>query len=46
MPRIPIDTTHNFAVYVYSNDHSPAHVHVFKVRKNHRDQPNMKIAIW
>jgi hypothetical protein len=45
MPRINIDTHQNFTVFIYFNDHEPAHVHVFKGRKGHREQPNMRIAI-
>ncbi len=45
MPKIFTDTTRNLTVYIYSDDHEPAHVHIFIGRKRQRDQPNVKIAI-
>ncbi|AFY85225.1 DUF4160 domain-containing protein [Oscillatoria acuminata] len=45
MPKIFTDPTQNLTVYIYFNDHEPAHVHVFAGRKRQWDQPNIKIAI-
>lgn len=48
MPKIfPKNSTNpqHLWVYVYTNDHEPAHVHVFCGRKRQRQQPDMKIAI-
>jgi hypothetical protein len=33
MPKIIEDSKNNLVVYIYTNDHIPAHVHVFKGKK-------------
>ena len=45
MPKILEDRKNNLTVYIYSNDHEPAHVHVFCGSKQSSKQPNMKIAL-
>jgi Domain of unknown function (DUF4160) len=45
MPRILEDTQNNLFVYIYTNDHLPAHVHIFKGRKNDANQMEIKINI-
>ncbi|NMG57954.1 MULTISPECIES: DUF4160 domain-containing protein [Cyanophyceae] len=45
MPKIWTDTQQNFTVYIYFDDHEPAHVHIFRGSKRQREQPNVKIAI-
>ncbi|HBE17680.1 MAG TPA: DUF4160 domain-containing protein [Cyanobacteria bacterium UBA11149] len=45
MPKVLEDLENNFFVYIYNNDHIPAHVHVFKGRKNDANQMEMKINI-
>ena len=36
MPNVLSDSRTNLSVYIFTNDHNPAHVHVFKGRKNAR----------
>ena len=38
------DQESGLTVYIYTNDHSPAHVHVFSGSKR-SNKPNMKIAL-
>lgn len=45
MPKILEDIQNNFFVYIYTNDHLPAHVHIFKGRKNDANQMEIKINI-
>lgn len=45
MPKILEDAQNNLFVYIYTNDHEPAHVHVFKGRKNDTNQTEAKINI-
>ena len=45
MPQILEDRKSGLTVYIYTNDHSPAHVHVFCGSKKSRNQLNMKIAL-
>ncbi len=45
MPRVLEDLQNNFFVYIYTNDHIPAHVHIFKGRKNDANQMEIKINI-
>jgi hypothetical protein len=44
MAKVLEDSTNNLFVYIYSNDHRPAHVHVFVGRKR-RNSLSMKIDI-
>ncbi|MCT7978624.1 DUF4160 domain-containing protein [Laspinema olomoucense] len=44
MPKIFTDSQQNLNVYIYTNDHDPAHVHVFLGTKRER-KPDIKIAI-
>jgi hypothetical protein len=39
------DESQNLYVHIYTNDHEPAHVHVFKGRKNDKNKHNVKINI-
>jgi hypothetical protein len=45
MPKIIEDSKNNLVVYIYTNDHIPAHVHVFKGKKNDANQMEIKINI-
>jgi hypothetical protein len=36
MPNVLSDSKLNLFVYIFTNDHDPAHVHVFKGRKSAR----------
>ena len=45
MPKVLEDLENNLFVYIYTNDHIPAHVHVFKGRKNDKKQKEVKINI-
>lgn len=45
MPQVIEDIQNNLFVYIYTNDHIPAHVHVFKGRKNDANQMEIKINI-
>jgi Domain of unknown function (DUF4160) len=45
MPKILEDIKNNLFVYIYTNDHDPAHVHVFKGRKKETNQIEAKINI-
>lgn len=45
MPKVLEDLQNNLFVYIYTNDHIPAHVHVFKGRKNDKNQKEVKINI-
>jgi Domain of unknown function (DUF4160) len=45
MPKIIEDLENNLFVYIYTNDHIPAHVHIFKGRKNDSNQKEVKINI-
>lgn len=40
MPKIIEDRENNLFVYIYTNDDIPAHVHVFKGRKNDTGRKN------
>jgi hypothetical protein len=39
------DESQNLYLHIYTNDHEPAHVHVFKGRKNDKNRCNVKINI-
>jgi len=39
------DIKKNLFVYIYTNDHLPSHVHVFKGRKNDTNKKEVKINI-
>lgn len=45
MPKVLEDRQNNLFVYIYTNDHIPAHVHIFKGRKNDKNQMEIKINI-
>ena len=45
MPKVLEDLQNNLFVYIYTNDHIPAHVHIFKGTKNHANQIEIKINI-
>lgn len=45
MPKVLEDLQNNFFVYIYTNDHIPAHVHIFKGKKNDASQMEIKINI-
>jgi hypothetical protein len=45
MPKILEDHQNNLTVYIYFDDHIPAHVYVFCGAKRSRNQLNMKIAL-
>jgi hypothetical protein len=36
MPNVLSDAKNNLYVYIFTNDHDPAHVHIFKGRKSDR----------
>jgi hypothetical protein len=39
------DRSQNLYIYIHTNDHTPAHVHVFKGTKNERNIYEIKINI-
>ena len=43
MPKIIEDKNKNLLIYIYTNDHIPAHVHVFKGKK--QESKEIKINI-
>ena len=43
--KILVDESQNLYLYIYTDDHNPAHVHVFKGRKNDGNRHNIKINI-
>ena len=43
--KILVDKSQNLYLYIHTDDHTPAHVHVFKGRKNDRNRSNVKINI-
>ncbi|PSB53332.1 DUF4160 domain-containing protein, partial [filamentous cyanobacterium Phorm 6] len=45
MPKVLEDLQNNLFVYIYTNDRTPAHVHIFKGRKNDANQMEIKINI-
>ncbi|HEY9633758.1 MAG TPA: DUF4160 domain-containing protein [Coleofasciculaceae cyanobacterium] len=45
MPQVLSDPHNNLYVYIYFNDHIPAHVHIFVGRKKSRSSQNIKISI-
>ncbi|WP_013321547.1 DUF2442 domain-containing protein [Gloeothece verrucosa] len=45
MPKILEDKANNLTVYIYTNDHEPAHVHIFKGRKTDTNKADVKIYI-
>lgn len=45
MAQVLADTQNNLYAYIYSDDHTPAHVHVFIGRKKSRSSKNIKINI-
>jgi Domain of unknown function (DUF4160) len=45
MPKVLEDTKDNLFVYIYTNDHEPAHVHIFKGRKKETNLTEAKINI-
>jgi hypothetical protein len=45
MPKVLEDRQNNLFIYIYTNDHIPAHVHIFKGRKNDNNQMEIKINI-
>ena len=45
MPKVLEDRQNNLFMYIYTNDHIPAHVHIFKGRKNDNNQMEIKINI-
>ena len=45
MPKVIEDSKNNLVVYIYTNDHIPAHVHVFQAKKNDANQMEIKINI-
>jgi hypothetical protein len=45
MPKVLEDRQNNLTVYIYFDDHIPAHVHVFCGSKQSRNQLNIKIAL-
>jgi hypothetical protein len=45
MPIVLNDPTTNLFVYIFTNDHDPAHVHVFKGRKRSSRKGYIKINI-
>jgi len=45
MPKVLEDRQNNLFMYIYTNDHIPAHVHIFKGRKNDKNQMEIKINI-
>jgi hypothetical protein len=45
MPKVLEDRQNNLFIYIHPNDHTPAHVHIFKGRKNDKNQMEIKINI-
>jgi hypothetical protein len=45
MPLVIEDKERNLYMYIYTNDHSPAHVHLFKGRKTDTNIYDAKINI-
>jgi hypothetical protein len=45
MSNIFEDRQNGLTVYIYTNDHIPAHVHVFPGRKGSRNQSGIKINL-
>ncbi len=45
MPKVLEDLENNLFIYIYTNEHIPAHVHVFKGRKKDKKQKKVKINI-
>lgn len=45
MPRIFETNNSELSVYIYTDDHEPAHVHVFCGRKTARNQEDIKISL-
>ena len=45
MSKVLEDTKTNLTCYIYSDDHVPAHVHVFVGRKRSRSAQNIKISL-
>ncbi|MEG4987404.1 DUF4160 domain-containing protein [Microcoleus sp. BR0-C5] len=45
MPKVLEDRQNNLFIYIYTNDHIPAHVHIFKGRKNDKNHMEIKINI-
>ena len=45
MPQVLSDLQSNLFVYIFTNDHQPAHVHVFKGRKRGSRTGYIKINI-
>ncbi|MBN3946411.1 MAG: DUF4160 domain-containing protein [Nostoc sp. NMS7] len=45
MAQVLADPQNNLYVYIYSDDHTPAHVHIFVGRKKSRSSKNIKINI-
>lgn len=45
MPKVLEDLQNNFFVYIYTNDHIPADVHIFKGRKNDANYMEIKMNI-
>ncbi len=43
--KILVDESQNLYLYIYTDDHTPAHVHVFKGRKNDGNRHNVKINL-
>jgi hypothetical protein len=43
--KILTDESQNLYFYIYTDDHTPAHIHVFKGRKNDGNRHNVKINI-
>jgi hypothetical protein len=43
--KIPEDESRNLYLYIHTDDHRPAHIHVFKGRKNDGNRHNIKINI-
>ena len=43
--KIAEDQNHNLYVHIYTNDHEPAHVHIFKGTKNDTNKREVKINI-
>jgi hypothetical protein len=43
--KILADKSQNLYLYIYTDDHTPAHVHVFKGRKHDGNNSNIKINI-
>ena len=43
--KVLTDESQNLYLYIYTDDHTPAHVHVFKGRKNDGNRHNVKINI-